>query len=103
MAAHHPVGRPRITEAERLTDVGQHMPVFKPGKANNRDYKVCSHTMREMRKREHGGERVGHIKRSNYCCMKCDVFLCISEMTEQGHSINNCFYVWHHNVEYWWA
>ena len=103
MAAHRHVGRPRITEAERLTDVGQHMPVFKPGKANNRDCKVCSRTMREMRKREHGGERVGHIKHSNYCYMKCYVHLCIGEMTEQGHSINNCFYVWHHNVEYWRA
>ena len=43
------------------------------------------------------GGRVGHIKRTNFCCVVCDVHLCIGEMA------NNCFYAWHHNVEYWRA
>ena len=39
-ALHRHTVRPRLTQAERLVDVGQHMPCFKPGKSNNRDCRV---------------------------------------------------------------
>ena len=79
MATHRRVGRPRITQAERLENVGQHVPVLKPGKINNRDCKVCSRKTREQRKRNNAGDVIRHIKRSNFCCIKCDVHLCIGE------------------------
>ena len=99
---HRHIRRRRANVAERLTDIGQHMPMFKPGKWNNRDCKVCSHRT-EMWKRDHAGVqgKPAHIKRSHFCCIKCKVHLCIGEMTEDGRSVNNCFYVWYHVLEYW--
>ena len=99
-AVHRRVGRPRLTEAERL--IGQHTPVHKPGKANNRDCKVCARKARELRKRaaDEGG-MVRHVKRSNNYCRECDVPLCIGEMSDDGDNINNCFYMWHNIVEHW--
>ena len=103
VSAHRHVGRPRLTQAERLTDVGQHTPAFRPGKQNNKASKVCSRKAREAHKRDHSGAKMGHVKRTNFCCMQCDVHLCIGEMADQGRSTSNCFFVWHHNVEFWRA
>ena len=84
--------------------MGQHHPILKPGKVNNRDCRVCARRVREMRKRHlKEGGLVGLIKHTNYSCVQCGVPLCIEEMNDQGRSISNCFNVWHHNVEYWRA
>ena len=77
---HQHSGRPRLTEAERLVNVGQHMPCFKPGKSNNRDCRVCAKKARQLHRREHpqGGGRVGHIKRTNFCCVVC---VCVTSIS----------------------
>ena len=99
-ASHRRVGRPRLTEAERL--VGVHTPVHKQGKLNNRGCKVCSRKASELRKRAADAEgRIVHVKRSNNYCLECNVPLCIGEMSDDGRNINNCFHAWHNNMEYW--
>ncbi|KAI0243174.1 PiggyBac transposable element-derived protein 4, partial [Lamellibrachia satsuma] len=40
-ATHRQVGRPRLADDDRLTNVGQHFPVHKPGKEHNKDCRVC--------------------------------------------------------------
>lgn len=55
MACHSHVGKPRLTEAERLVNVRQHQPFFRLGKVNNRDCRVCEKKARELHKRQHPG------------------------------------------------
>ena len=102
---HCHVGRPRLTEADRLMNVWQHLSFVRPGRAKNRDCLVCAKKMHELYKRKQPGDggEIWHTKRSNYDCIACDVHLCIGEVDAQGKSINNWFFLWHNNVDYWRA
>ena len=102
------VGRPRVAEEERLINTGAHHPALTPGAANNKNCQVCSHRVREELRIQYphlkASERPRqHIRRSNVWCTKCKVHLCLGNWDSKTDrpEPGNCWYLWHHIVEYW--
>lgn len=91
------VGRPRMTDAPRLSNVGMHTPIILE---KSLVCKVCSKVVSENYRRQYQDTpkdrrpRVPYVSRSQIGCEECDVPLCLTKD-------RNCFKDWHSKVEYW--